>query len=302
VTDRDQLARLPQIALRQLGWSIDRPLERPPDQEPWSHLAHELIEDRLATLIAQLAGQLPKPPRLNRRGSPHLLADPVLDRVQLRPRRRALVPRRRPLYTAFATVSRANPNRVATSRCERPSTSTRRLISQSTPARRSHAPPRRSTRIKRGSRPGRTTPDSAPQVACFQPAQVAQVFTRRPQLWPARSSRSLRPGPRASQKRRNTRTSTSTRYSPTPAPRAMATRTWTSTTLARLRDALESLQRPVRGAQTPAATPRLDELLTDAAEDHPDERALDRLVRRVSLSMLKERATRQPTRVTRTPR
>jgi hypothetical protein len=64
----------------------------------------------------------------------------------------------------------------------------------------------------------------------------------------------------------------------------------------RLTDALEALERLVHAAATRAGTPMFDELLTKAAVDPPGEEAVDRLVRRVLLSMLEERATRQPTR------
>jgi hypothetical protein len=62
----------------------------------------------------------------------------------------------------------------------------------------------------------------------------------------------------------------------------------------RLSDALESLERLGRAAATPAGTALCDQLMTNAAEDRPGEGTLDRLVRRVLLSMLEERATRQP--------
>jgi hypothetical protein len=61
-----------------------------------------------------------------------------------------------------------------------------------------------------------------------------------------------------------------------------------------LSDALTSLERLVCAAPTPTGTPLFDELLTDAAEYHRAEGTLDRLVRRVLLSMLEERATRRP--------
>jgi hypothetical protein len=63
----------------------------------------------------------------------------------------------------------------------------------------------------------------------------------------------------------------------------------------RLADAIESLGRIVRAGASPAGTPPFDALLTQTGEDHPGERALDRLVRRALLSMLEERRTRQST-------
>ena len=70
VPDRDQLPRLPQIALHQLARPIDRPLERPLDQEPRPDLPHVVVEDRLAALIADLARHLPQPLRLDPRIRP----------------------------------------------------------------------------------------------------------------------------------------------------------------------------------------------------------------------------------------
>ena len=94
VPDRDQLPWLPQIALHQLTRPINRPLERPLDQEPRADLPNVIVEDRLPALIADLASKLPQPLRLDPRISLKLLADPVLERIELRPDRRPLVPRR----------------------------------------------------------------------------------------------------------------------------------------------------------------------------------------------------------------
>jgi hypothetical protein len=94
MTHRDRLARHPQIALHQLPRPIDPPLERAPDQEPRPDLAHIFIEDRLAALIAKLDRQLPQPPRRNPRTGLQLLADPLPERIELRPRRLAHIPRR----------------------------------------------------------------------------------------------------------------------------------------------------------------------------------------------------------------
>ena len=78
VPDRDQLARLPQIALHQLTRPIDRPLKRPPHQEPRPNLTHIVIEDRLAALIATARSPSPAaattgssdPPATARRSTP----------------------------------------------------------------------------------------------------------------------------------------------------------------------------------------------------------------------------------------
>jgi hypothetical protein len=64
-----------------------------------------------------------------------------------------------------------------------------------------------------------------------------------------------------------------------------------------LADAIESLGRVVRRVAAPVGTSLFDTLLTAAGEDYPDENALEGLVRRVLLSMLEERRTRQPARI-----
>ena len=98
VTDRDQVPGLPQIALHQLTRPIDRPLKGATHLKPRTDLANVVIKDRLATLIAELGRHLPQPQRLNRRISSQLLADPLSERIQLRPRRRPHIPRRRVRY------------------------------------------------------------------------------------------------------------------------------------------------------------------------------------------------------------
>jgi hypothetical protein len=66
----------------------------------------------------------------------------------------------------------------------------------------------------------------------------------------------------------------------------------------RLADAIESLGRTVRAAESRAGTSLFDNLLTQSSEEHPEQEALDRLVRRALLSMLEERRTRQIDRST----
>jgi hypothetical protein len=61
----------------------------------------------------------------------------------------------------------------------------------------------------------------------------------------------------------------------------------------RLASAIESLGRVVGRVSAAAGTSLFDALLTAADNDHPDEKALDGLVRHVLLSMLEERRTRQ---------
>jgi hypothetical protein len=63
----------------------------------------------------------------------------------------------------------------------------------------------------------------------------------------------------------------------------------------RLADAIESLSRTAGAAASAAGGPLFDALLTQTSHDHSEEGALDRLVRRVLLSMLEERRTRQST-------
>jgi hypothetical protein len=63
---------------------------------------------------------------------------------------------------------------------------------------------------------------------------------------------------------------------------------------ARLSDAIDSMDRVVRGATPPEGTLTLDGLLTAANEDRPDEERLDSVVRKVLLAMLEQRRTRQP--------
>jgi hypothetical protein len=63
----------------------------------------------------------------------------------------------------------------------------------------------------------------------------------------------------------------------------------------RLSEALDALVGMVDAAVAPAGASRFDALLAQAGEDRAGEGTLERLARRVLLSMLEERATRQPT-------
>jgi hypothetical protein len=127
--NRHRLARLPQIALHQLAGPIDGPLERAPDPEPRADLAHEVIEDRLAARITELGGHLPKPQRRDRRLDPQLSQIQSLNGSSFDPAGAREYRGGVSLATALATVSRARPVSLETSRCERPSTSTNRRIS-----------------------------------------------------------------------------------------------------------------------------------------------------------------------------
>jgi hypothetical protein len=68
----------------------------------------------------------------------------------------------------------------------------------------------------------------------------------------------------------------------------------------RLAEAIESLISVVQPVAAPTGTSLFDTLLTAAREDYPDEKELDGLVRRVLLSMLEERRTREPTQANNT--
>jgi hypothetical protein len=92
--ERDQPPRLPQIALHQLAPPIDRPPERPRPQIPGTDIADKVVKDRLATPIAPLASHLAPPKRLDPRINSQLLANPILERIQLRTRWLALIARR----------------------------------------------------------------------------------------------------------------------------------------------------------------------------------------------------------------
>jgi hypothetical protein len=62
----------------------------------------------------------------------------------------------------------------------------------------------------------------------------------------------------------------------------------------RLSEAIDSMERAVETATRAGGAPSFDGLLTAAGEDRPGEQPLDRLVRRVLLSVLEQRRTRQP--------
>jgi hypothetical protein len=70
----------------------------------------------------------------------------------------------------------------------------------------------------------------------------------------------------------------------------------------RLSDAIESLRRFVMASATADGPPTYDALLAAAGRNHPDEKPIDGMVRRVLLSMLEERYTRRPTQQTQVTR
>jgi hypothetical protein len=94
VADRDLASRLPEVELQQLPGAVDRALVGAPALIKRAQLAHVVVEDRLAALIAELLDQLADPLG----GDPRVLLqqplDVVLERGELRRSRRALVARR----------------------------------------------------------------------------------------------------------------------------------------------------------------------------------------------------------------
>jgi hypothetical protein len=142
-------------------------LERAPDLEPGPDLAYVVIEDRLPALIAQLDSHLPQPQRLDARVSLQLLADPVLERIELRPVDARSYLGGTSLINARVIVSRCAPVSRWIARFERFSTKNNRLISAhcSTPIHTSSSPDRS---IRRGSGTSRTTPTQRQAVQFSQ--------------------------------------------------------------------------------------------------------------------------------------
>ena len=65
----------------------------------------------------------------------------------------------------------------------------------------------------------------------------------------------------------------------------------------RLGEAIDSMARGVQAVTPPQGAPTLDALVTASKEDRPGEHELDSLVRRVLVSVLEQRRTRQPTQL-----
>ena len=87
--------RLPEVELADLARPIDRPLIGPRRRKQRPHLAQIVIDDRLAALEPERRDQLPHPLPRHLRILLEQPMDLVLERIQLRPRRRAPIPRRR---------------------------------------------------------------------------------------------------------------------------------------------------------------------------------------------------------------
>jgi hypothetical protein len=94
VADGELDPGLEQIELDQLAGAIDRALVGPPALIQRTQLAHVVIEDRLATRVAQRLHQLADPLGRDPRVVLQQPLDLLLERVELRPPRRALIPRR----------------------------------------------------------------------------------------------------------------------------------------------------------------------------------------------------------------
>ena len=211
MTDRDRAPAAP----------TDRTAPTPPGDrssaetsaapEPRTDLTNIVIKDRLAALIANLDGHLPQPQRLDRRVGQQLLADPLLERIELRPRRRPLIPRRRrrrharrPCHDAPPAAALISPLRDAARR------STSRLISAhcSTPTTPSSSPIHTDqTRVT--GRPDNTDPTPSGPLfnrrrwPSIQPAPTlaASQIAPRKLACSNRSPRALRPRGNSSQRR-----------------------------------------------------------------------------------------------------
>jgi len=86
VADGYRLRGLPQIPLADLPGAIDGALEGALGQKQRSHLAHVVIDDRLAALKAQGLDQLADPHPRKLRIAAQKLVDLLLERVELRRR------------------------------------------------------------------------------------------------------------------------------------------------------------------------------------------------------------------------
>ena len=87
IADRDLPLRLPQIELQHVPGPIDRPLEGPLISEERPHLAHVLVDDRLAAVEPELDQDLTDPLALDLRVIAQQLVHLVLEPVELRPPR-----------------------------------------------------------------------------------------------------------------------------------------------------------------------------------------------------------------------
>ena len=182
VPDRDLRARLPEIELADLARPIDRPLKRPRrrrEQRP--DLAQVVIDDRLAAREAQRLDQLADPLTPGSFGSlAQQPMDLVLERIELRPRRRPPIARRPArCATPAGPCCDDSPVRRASSLIDTPRTKCSRRSSAhcSTPTN-PFLPASTQRRTERGSTPPRTPPPHAPggQIST---GGGGSVFTRR---------------------------------------------------------------------------------------------------------------------------
>jgi hypothetical protein len=94
VPDRDLFTWLPQVELADLPRPVDRALKRPGHDEERADLAQVVIDDRLAAVEPQRRDQLADPLPRHRRVALQQPVDLVLERIELRARRRTLILRR----------------------------------------------------------------------------------------------------------------------------------------------------------------------------------------------------------------
>ena len=156
----------------------ERIAEQAPERQAQLASRHELIREAERTAEEILGRHLPQPQRLDQRILPQLFADPVSERIELRRRRRARVPRRRSELSARRTVFRCRSVRRLISRIDSRSTRCIRLISahRSTPT--THSLRARSPDQARV----RTRLDNTGPTSCgsLSTGAAGSVFRRRP--------------------------------------------------------------------------------------------------------------------------
>src|SRR5215218_8960482 len=181
MADRDLGPRLPQIELADLPRPIDRALKRPRRVKQRPHLPQVVIDDRLAAIKAQRSDQLPDPlPRHPRVGLQQPV-DLVLERIQLRRRRRPPIIRRRrcPQRCPDRVARHPRPPRKLPDR----NAADEVLATQLSPAlhvQQAPSTPNSITKTKPGS-PAIRTPPPPPEGGQLSTGGGGSVFTRRRQ-------------------------------------------------------------------------------------------------------------------------
>src|SRR5215218_2672864 len=198
MADRDLGPRLPQIELADLPRPIDRALKRPRRVKQRPHLPQVVIDDRLAAIKAQRSDQLPDPlPRHPRVGLQQPV-DLVLERIQLRRRRRPPIIRRRrcPQRCPDRVARHPRPPRKLPDR----NAADEVLATQLSPAlhvQQAPSTPNSITKTKPGS-PAIRTPPPPPEGGQLSTGGGGSVFTRRRQKAKAPRVGQGRTGPRQS--------------------------------------------------------------------------------------------------------